>query len=326
MLKKYTFLILIFTFSFWGFFAYAQVQSTDVILKITPENPVPNQNVTATLSSHVADLDKANISWSVNNEEKSNGIGKKSFSFSVGGVGYPVVLSVMINTLDGQNVSKTMTILPADIDILWEAYDVYTPPFYKGKALVPSQGKFKVVAMPNLENQNGKINENNLSYAWKKDGTVQSGSSGWGKNFFIFQNSYLDKGNVIEVKASDISGDVNASGKTNLKTTNPKILFYENDPSFGIKWENALNNGFVVDPNGKIIIAEPYFFSPENISSSDLTFDWSINGNKISTPDPKNVLSIKPESGQSGSATIKVDINNINTLFQSMNKQLNVQF
>ena len=62
----------------------------------------------------------------------------------------------------------------------------YVPPFIK-ENLAPSQGQFKVVAIPNLINQSGKVNMNNLSYVWKKDGKAQSDSSGLGKSSFIFK-------------------------------------------------------------------------------------------------------------------------------------------
>jgi len=326
LIKKVSVLIFIFIFALGGSFAHAQVRDTDIVLSISPQYPSQNQNVNATLNSHTTNLDKANIFWSVNNQETSGGIGKKSFSFKTGDTGSFSVLSVTIDTIDGQSISKTMTITPAELDMLWEAYDSYTPPFYKGKALVTSQGTLKIVAVPSIMNQNGKVNTNNLSYIWKKDSKTQSDSSGWGKNYFIFQNSYLDKGNIIEVRASDISGGASASGKITLNTTNPKILFYKNDPSLGVKWETALSNGFTINSNGETITVEPYFFSPKNINSADLVFDWSLNGEKIQTPDPKNILSIKPEAGQSGSATIKVVVNNIKTLFQSLEKQINVQF
>lgn len=326
MKKKYTILFLILTIAFAGFFVDAQVRDTDIVLSISPQYPNPNQNINAILNSHTINLDKANISWSVNNQEMNAGIGRKSFSFKIGEAGTSTVLSVLIDTIDGQSLSKTTTITPANVDMLWEAYNAYVPPFYKGKALAPSQGQFKVVAIPNIQNQGGKVNINNLSYIWEKDDKVQSDSSGWGKNYFIFQNSYLDRDNTAEVKVSDISGNNNASGRIILNTVNPKILFYENDPQLGVKWERSLSDGFLVNTNGTIINVEPYFFSPKNINSPDLTFDWSLNRKKISTPDPKNILSVKPQEGQSGSATIKVEINNVNTLFQSLSKQISVQF
>ncbi len=326
MQRKYLISILIIILGFIGFFAHAQVNNGDIILSVTPQYPSPNQNVTAILSSYTINLDKANISWSVNNQEMSTGVGKKSFSFKAEGPGSSSDLNVSIDTIDGQSMSKKLTITPAGVDMLWEAYDAYTPPFYRGKALVPSQGQFKVVAMPTIINQTGKVDMNNLSYAWTKDGDMQPDSSGWGKNYFIFQNSYLDRENVVEVKASDISESTNASGKITLNTSTPKILFYENDPQLGTKWETALTDGYTVRQNGDILIAEPYFFSPKNIDSSILTFDWSLNGEPIDTPNPKNILSIKPDAGQTGSATINVDINNTNTLFQEVAKQIDVQF
>lgn len=324
--RKYLILTIIFLITFVSITARAQIQSTDIVLSISPEFPNPNQDVTATLSSHSINLDKANISWSANNQQTNGGIGRKTFSFKMGDLGSSTALSAAIDTIDGQNIVKAVSLTPAGVDLLWEAYDAYTPPFYKGKALAPSQGTFKVVAIPSLANQNGKINANNLSYVWSKDGKVQSNSSGWGKSSFIFQNSYLDKQNDVEVKVSDISGSVNAMAKITLLTTKPKIVFYENDPSFGVKWERGLDNGFNINSEGTTIIAEPYFFSPKNIDSSDLSFEWSINNEKITTPDSKNILSIKPESGQSGSAVIKIVINNINTLFQSLEKQISVNF
>jgi hypothetical protein len=329
MQKKYfknSIIIFILIVALAGFFTHAQVRNTDIVLSISPEYPNPNQNVNAILSSYVINLDKANISWSVNDQEMNVGVGKKSFSFKMSDLGSSTVLSATIETIDGQNLSKTINITPADVDMLWEAYDAYVPSFYRGKALAPSQGQFKIVAMSNLINQSGKVNMNNLSYIWKKDDKIQSESSGWGKSSFIFQNSYLDRDNTVEVKVSDISGNTNASGRITLNTVNPKILFYKNDPQLGIKWETALSNGFSINRDGEILVAEPYFFSPKNINLSELTFDWFLNKGKIATPSPKNILSIKPEAGQSGSATIKLEINNINTLFQSMSKQIQVSF
>jgi len=327
MKKKYIILFLILIVAFIGFFADAQIiRNTDVILSISPQYPNPGQEITATLSSHTVNLEKANIVWMVNGEQLNGGIGKKSFSFTVGNLGSTTSLSVTAETANAQTIVKTMTITPANVDMLWEAYDAYVPPFYKGKVLAPSQGIFKVVAMSNLVNQYGKVNMNNLSYAWEKDGSVQTKSSGWGKNYLIFQNSYLDKENTAEVRVSDLSGTTNASGKITLKTFTPKIIFYENDPALGIKWENALENGFSLNTEGKILNVEPYFFSPKDITSSNLSFEWFLNGTKIETPEPKNVLSIKPEAGKSGSANIKVAINNVKTLFQSLEKKLSVNF
>ncbi len=326
MRKKYLIFILALITIFAGSAVSAQIRETDVVLSISPDSPSPNQNVDATVGSYSINLDKANISWSVDNQELSNGIGRKKFSFKTGDLGSPTILSVTIETVDGQNLLKTLTISGAEVDLLWEAEDAYVPPFYRGKALAPSQGRFKVVAMPNFVNQTGKVSPKNLSYAWTKDDNASSSSSGWGKSYLIIQNSYLDKVNLAEVKVSDISGGVSVSGKIVLNTSKPKIFFYKNDPSLGIQWENALSNNFAINSNGETIVAEPYFFSPKNIDASELKFDWLLGGQKIETPSPKNILSIKPETGQSGGSTIEAIVENTNTLFQVTEKQIKVNF
>ncbi|MDO8658965.1 MAG: hypothetical protein Q7K54_00015 [Candidatus Parcubacteria bacterium] len=326
MIKRYLILILILSATFFGSSVSAQVRSTDIVLSLSPEFPNPNQNVTATIASFSTNLDKAYVSWSVNNEESSSGIGKKVFLFTTKDSNSPLSITANINTIDGQSIQKTITITPTDVDMLWEASDSYVPPFYKGKALVGSQGIFKIVAMPNLISQGQQVNMNNLSYVWTKDGDIQPNASGWGKSAFTLQNSYLDKVNEVKVTISDIAGSTTTSGTTQLFTSNPKIVFYENDFLLGTKWEKALTNGFQISPNGSTLVAEPYFFSPQNISSSNLTLEWSLNREEIKTPNPKNSLSVKPDAGQKGSALIKVVVNNIRTLFQSAEKEINVQF
>ena len=332
MAKKHSVLILVFSLFAFSFIAlggpvlHAQVRDTDIVLSLSPEFPTSNQNVTATLSSYAINLDKANISWSVNNQAVSYGVGKKVFLFTTGNLGATQNISVVVDTIDGQSIQKQISITPTNVDMLWQAYDSYTPPFYKGKTLAASESTIKVVAIPSLSNQNGKIGVNNLSYIWNKDGDVQTKASGWGKNFLIFPNSYLDKGNVVQVKVSDIAGSTNSSGSITLQTSTPKVLFYENNPRLGTKWENALTDGTAISSDGETLVAEPYFFSPKNIYGGDLTFDWSLNGTPVQTPDIKNMLSVKPTSGQSGQAVVQVVVNNAQTLFQSVTKTINVEF
>ena len=326
MQRKYLFLTLILILIFAGSFVHAQVREGDIVLNISPEHPDQGQNVTATLSSYSTNLDKAYISWSINGREMSRGIGKKVFLFTMEGLGVTINLNGTISTIDGQSINKTIIITPTSVDMLWEAYDSYAPPFYKGKTLAGGQGYFKVVAMPNLTSQGAKISASNLSYVWSKDGDIQNSVSGWGKNYFTFKNSYLDRGNTVEVEVSDILGGANTSGTVILQTVKPEIIFYKKDISLGTRWEQALNNGLQINENGETLVAEPYFFSPKSINSPNLTFIWSINGEQTQVPGPQNVLSIKPNSGQSGSAVIKLLVNNTKTLFQTAEKQISVEF
>ncbi len=325
-MRKYSLLILLFPLFLVPFSVSAQVRDTDISLQISPAYPAPNQDVTATLSSQSADLDKTLISWSLNGQERLTGIGKKEFDFNTGDLGTSENISAIVYTVDGNSITKNLSVQPAQVDMLWESPDSYVPPFYRGKALAPSQGTIKVVAVPFLSSGGGKADPANLAYAWTKDGKGQTDSSGWGKDYFTFQNSYLDDGNAISVQVSDILGNATAGGSINLKTYAPKIVFYPRDPVFGTQWGEALSDGFSVPSGGETMVAAPYFFSETDPNSSSLSYTWTLTGEPIDTPDPKNILSVKPAAGTSGAADIKVSINNANTLFQNASGELNVNF
>ena len=321
MVKKFTILFSILFCAFFAFQVSAQLQENDISLTLNPEYPGINQNVTANLSSYTLDLNKTNISWILNNQTVFVGVGKKDYSFKTDNTGAPVTIEADIETTNGTFLKKQTTITPTGVDMLWEAPDSYVPPFYKGKALLSAESTVKIVAIPTGGDTGG------LNYDWKQDDTEEPGASGYGQNFYLFNNSYLETSNKVEVLISSlVNGNNLGSNKITLTYGKPKIDFYENDPSLGIKWENALTDNFNLNKNGETLVAEPYFFFPKNLSSSDLSFEWSINDSAISTPSPKNKLSVKPNSGVSGQAKIDLSINNVNTLFLTLAKTLNVNF
>lgn len=320
------FILFIFVFGFNFQTLNAQIVSTDITLNTIPEYPTPGENVTATITSYAVLLDKAFITWTLDGKEIFSGIGKKSVIFKTDDTNSENILSVSIDTYDGKSVQKSITLNTTAVDILWEAVDSYVPPFYRGKTLVGYEGTFKVVAIPNINNINGKINPNNLSYKWKEDEVVRQSSSGWGQSSLIFKNNYLDKENEIKVEVSDISGKLKSEGRITLQTYTPKILFYKKDPSLGIQMNKTITDGYTVNKEGETLVAVPYFFSPKNLESSILSFSWYLGGEKIKTPSIKNEISVKPTEGKSGSSRIRLFISNARTLFQEGEKEVLVNF
>ena len=320
--------IAIFSFGIFHFIptALAQVESTDATLILSPQYPSPNQNVTASITSNTFSLDTSDIAWFINGIKLAEGIGQKDYSFTTGQAGTQTSVEVKVTTQDGSMIDKVITINPVSVTMLWQADDSYVPPFYKGKSLVASEGSFRVVAMPNITIGGQEVDSHNLVYSWNLDNESQPDASGYGKNSFVFKNSYLDSSNTVSVTVSDTTGSVAGTGSITLQTGTPKIVFYEDDPTLGIQYQNALQNGFTLNPQGETLVAEPYFFSPADINSSDLSMNWSINGSPIGTPNQKNILSIKPDAGQSGQSAIDVAVKNIKTLFQNTDQVINVTF
>jgi len=294
----------------------------DVTVTVSPSSPGPLENVTVTLSSFSVDLNRAKISWSLDGKQEPSGTGVKTFSFRAGTVGKKSTVDIAIGTADGQTISKQVVVEPNDLDLLWESPDSYVPPFYEGKALPASEATIKVVAIPTAS-----ISPGTLVYQWKRNFTVSQKNSGYGKNAFVFQNDYLNDKEDVSVQAADgTGGTYSAQASLEIVPYSPKILFYEVKPAEGEDFNNALSNGWKMTGTEATIAAEPYFFSPKTALDKNFNYSWSINDNSIATPEVKNVLTVRPDSGAVGTGKISLSLENAATLFQAAKNSLLINF
>lgn len=319
------FLIIIFLFLGAFGLASAQVKDSDISMTISPEMPGPMQDVTISVSIFSADLNKAQISWTLDSKPVLIGIGKKTFSFRVGDSGEVSTIDVFINIAGAPSISKRLIVQPGEVDMLWQATDSFVPPFYAGKALPAPEGEIRVVAMPNVKTPSGiKLKSSDFSYSWKRNFDYDQDSSGYGKNFFTFKNSYLDGVEDVSVTISSVLGNYNAGGAVSITPSLPKIVFYEKDLS--ASYSQAITDGFVMQKNSMKISAIPYFFSSDPIGS-DLKYQWSINNSGVSTPSTPNNLTITLGKGSGNQASIALSIDSLSRLFQtaSFSALLNIE-
>ena len=135
--------------------------SSELGVDISPNYPRPNETVSINLSLYTADLNSALITWYRDGESVLEGRGETRYSFQMGPVGKETKIEIQIELLGGTSFSKTFTLNPASVDLVWEA-DSYVPPFYKGKALHAMQGRLKIVAMPEFVKNGARISPQNL--------------------------------------------------------------------------------------------------------------------------------------------------------------------
>jgi len=296
-----------------------------ILVNMAPENPAPNENVNITLSSYAYDLDSVLISWSVNGKNMSSGVGKKSFSLNAPKAGEETGVVATVSLPDG-TADMQVIIRPAALVLLWQAEDSYVPPFYKGKALPSPDSTVKVVALPEIRTSSGLVSPKNMTYLWKKDYTNNQDGSGYGKSSFTYINDYLEDSNTIGVVASTIDQKYSSAASVIVGMTKPKIIFYKNDPSLGIFWEQALADGHKI-LDKEVLVAAPYFISPSDLRIPFLTWDWFINDETVQTPTSrKNTLPLQVQTGISGTSKIRLEINNTEKIFESASKEINVKF
>jgi len=186
--------------------------SGELNVEIIPTYPRPNEMVFVNLTLYTDNLNSANITWYQDGKNVLSGKGEVRYSFRTGSIGTETSVEIRIKLLSGVSFSKTFTLNPAGVDLVWEA-NSYVTPFYRGKALHPRQGSLKLVAMPEFVKNGKRILPQNLIYQWSNGVNVYQSQSGYGKSVVTLDGSLLGKQENIEVLDAEIEEEVNKNLK-----------------------------------------------------------------------------------------------------------------
>ena len=263
-------------------------------VKTSPPIPAPDVPVTITIESYLTDLYKANISWSVDGKILSRGLGRTSFTFQNGKSGKTTTVSVIIITNTGERVSRDFYFKPLGVTIMWEA-DTYTPPFYRGKAMMVPQANIRIVATPDTK---GPLETSDLVYTWRKDEYVDPTHSGYGKNSFSFAGPKPLTNTKIALNVSSLDSSAESEMQIYLPQIRPFVLFYEKDPLLGTMYNKPIGSAFSLDKKELSVSAEPYFFSNERGDAPSIKYAWQVNGKSITNYG--RVITLRNDGGEKG--------------------------
>jgi hypothetical protein len=291
----------------------------DFFAEFSPENPGPNTTVSAKANSYSFDINRASISWIVNGQTKLKGTGEKNFSFQTGDIGSVTKLSVLITTEKGASFRKDFSFRTADVDILWEAL-TYTPQGYKGKALATSESLIRITAVPHFPES---VSPSKLIYDWSVDFKNKPDVSGLGKRTFLLKSAQVFQENKISVSVSNYDRSVIAKKNISIKISQPKIIFYEENPLEGTRFNQVLQKDFQMASDTINIRAEPFFFSTINLKN--LLYEWAMNNQKILPETFSNILSLA-RGEQSGKSAIGLKISNPINIMQFAENSLQINY
>lgn len=295
------------------------IQDGEISVETSPNNPGPYQDVTINLSSYATDLNKAIITWQTKAGTVLSGIGKTSYTFKTEGTETLTTINIIIQPSGSVNtITKRISIIPTEIEIMWESMSGYTPPFYKGKTLPVSGSLIKAVAIPNTKTIGA--GSGSITYTWKNSGETNLEASGYNKNSYVFKNSLFEEQSEITVISSAVAGNFGAEKTIIIPTYDPKLIFYKKSPTEGTLYNMALEKEATLIEDEMTIVAEPYFTSFSG-KENNFIFNWKINGENIQTPSKKTELTIRPNS-RGGYATIGLAIENTKELFQKISNSL----
>jgi hypothetical protein len=311
--------ISVFLFSI-SLFANAQFSGVGEVVSfdITPSNPKANQIVTVEIESFSIDLDRASrITWLVDGEIMAQKAGLKTVQFRTGKLGSRSDVEVVIQSAESGTVRQSVTIRPTEVNLLWEASS-YTPPFYLGKALPASDADITVVAMAEFITSNGnKLSADDLIFTWEKDGKVLGSLSGRGKDTLRVVGPKISRISRIDVEVSSTGGTLQGKGTTFISAVSPKIVFYENNTVFGVRYEEAIDDRFTLLSEEVKITAHPYFFSSNTRVVPSSSYQWRVDGSLVeSAPDDNSSIVLRQVGDGEGSATVSLSIESANKILQ----------
>lgn len=310
-MKRYIVIICIFYLFSMGAVANAQV--TAVSLSVSPENAQIGDIVTVSASSYSEDLARSTFTWKANGVVVKKGTGVSVISFKKTATIPVLIIGVSINLASGQTIEQSVEITNQNLDLIWEAVDAYTPPFYKGKAMPVTEGAVRFSPIFARGSMFGSAGNKNNIYTWSRSNDVVGSASGTGKDSFPIIMDYLLNKEQIAVRAENISTNTVQEANLDLIPQNIQVIFYSNINSF-INWNKALSDGYT--PNTEMqIMAVPYFITPKNLSG--VTFKWNNGDSEYGN---NQSIQITPQSGENN--YFSVSIENTKTFFQSVKKSL----
>ncbi|MCI5051436.1 MAG: hypothetical protein MRY57_03945 [Candidatus Pacebacteria bacterium] len=319
--KKISWLLLGFVFFAAPIFSHAQgfqlYSADDILVETIPEIPGPNELVKININSFSFNLNNYYIAWFRNGNQEAAGFGTRDFQFRTGGSGEVTNITIVVD-FEGQVFRKELRFAPSQIDLLWEATNAYTPPFYKGKALPLKQGAVRVTAIPEtllIEPTDAP----NLIYYWDKNYQRQVASSGFGKQSFEFDTEVLGTSEKITVTSNDRRENSFATNTIDIPfgEYEPKILLYEINNDNRLMTNKALNTNNIFTGDTIKLSFHPLHMTSVAENFVDLFVTWRINDQSQPPQnfDRQNELFITT-SGQAGQVNLGVELEGIQTLLQ----------
>ena len=297
-------------------------RNNSVNLIVNPSYPSPGDQVQVTVEGVLIDVRGADISWSLNDKIVERGTGKTSFTFNVGDVGSTQVVEVAVIPESGGISLDSIVIRPVDIDLLWEA-DSFVPPFYRGKALRAPQSPARVIALPRVADSSGNlIPKESLIYTWRFNDKVMGNASGFGR--FMFANDLSPHENTIGVEVSFQDGTLIAQKEVLVVNADPELLFYIQDPLFGVLLEQPLGSIYNFREKEITFIGYPYFLAMQNV---EYEYDWRINNSKVDAGvDLTNSLTLGRQEDNKSKSRISLVINHPRKAFQRVFREVQLVF
>ena len=298
---------------------------SSINISVSPSNPSAGDSVTLIVSSDLVDLNSAKIVWYIDGVARKDTF-SKSISIKTKSGGQKTTVRVLVETSDGVIKEVSTEISPTGVDLVIEPMS-YTLPFYKGKPLFTRESLVKIVALPDITVSGTKLLAKDLNFRWSKDDYVLGSNSGKGKNSIVINSTIPVRDINVNVQISDVLGNILAEKSKRIVLNDPKILFYENNPLYGVLYNKAVSNIYSLGEREELkVVAKPFSFDFLKDVYKEIGFSWYVNDNLVEPSGKINEVTLRRAAAGKGITSVSLDLSNENKINQYASGGFEIEF
>lgn len=250
--------------------------------------------------------------WRVNGAVVEQGLGRSAITVTVGTLGAPTTVSVSATENGIVRAQKTITITPAEVDIVWEG-NTSVPPFYAGLPLTNPSSTLTLSAVPGIVKSSMRVPANELVYSWYVDDSRTALAVGTGKSSVVMETPQFANPFTVRVIAETRDGTVRAEAHADIRPVQPEIVVYEEAPLLGLIFSRALGNVFHLAEEEVTLRAFPLYVSRLDAPA----YAWRLNGSPIvDTSDDGRGVTFRKSGRGGGAFSVEFSLENASLLFE----------
>ena len=292
-------------------------------IETRPQYPRPGEGVQLRLQAGSMNLSNAIITWRVNGQVVMQDHGARSYTLVAGPAGSRYTIEVTARSPSGTTLTGTLRLSVSDIAVVWEG-NTYTPTLYKGRPLYTAGSFARVMAMPTVLDQNGRIYApEELRYRWHIGGSRVPTHEGLGRYAVDLVGDRPLQSIKGIVHIFDPAGSERVRHSFTIPIQSPKLVYYVNDSTFGLLLERALGRSFGMQRQEEIITAEPYFMSARNRNSDVLKYEWKVGGREVQA---LGSILLSSEGSSPATSLVTTRVVSSSQFLQSAQNQVSIRF
>lgn len=244
---------------------------------ITPSYPRPYGEITINPRSTLLDLSASSVVISVDGNKVYTGSGTAGVVTRVGALGEKTTIVVTVTDPSGRVYTKQQVMRPAEVSLIMEPVST-AHPFYSGGSLVASEGRVRLVAVPDLRsNPSTRLSPAQLVYTWHVGSRLLTDESGIGKSILVAQAPVRYRNALVTVTVTSPDSSLVGEASTLISAVDPIARMYRSDPLLGPNFDVALPGTFSMSDTESTFRAVGYFFAVPPVLA------WSVNGGTSGT-------------------------------------------